>query len=438
MNTSENTQKDQRKDLIRLSVLSVLILILMSLLNAGCYYSCEKYSYLTYETHTMSIDSLRETVSEEPPRDIMNPSSLYHKDGYIFVSEREEGIHLIDNTDPAQPNPLLFLSIPGHFSLAIKGTSLYADSYTDLLVFDISDLENIRLVTRQDNVFQHFAAMNAWYNQADQTIVKYIPTEYEDTDCGVNSAFGGHYRAEGDVIAMDGSFNNKGGVSGSGTGQAGSMARFVVDDETLYTVDQSSLNVFDVTTPEAPVSQGIVQLGWGIETIFPYRDMLFVGANNGMHILSNADPLNPELLSSYAHVNSCDPVVVQGDYAYVTLRSGNECAGFTNQLEIVSIKDPRNPTLVKTYEMLNPHGLAVNGQCLFICEGAHGLKSFTLGSSDPTQITLQQFYENVDAFDVISLPDVLLMVGSDGFYQYDYTCGGTMHYLSYIAVGARQ
>ena len=36
-------------------------------------------------------------------------------------------------------------------------------------------------------------------------------------------------------------------------------------------------------------------------------------------------------------MTSCDPVVVQGDYAFVTLRGGTECQGFSNQLDIIDI-----------------------------------------------------------------------------------------------------
>jgi hypothetical protein len=151
-----------------------------------------------------------------------------------------------------------------------------------------------------------------------------------------------------------------------------------------------------------------------------------------MLIYDNSDPSNPTLLSKYEHVTSCDPVVVKDDYAYVTLRSGSTCQGFTNQLDIVDVSDAENPHLVKTYPMQNPQGLSIYGNCLYICEGDFGFKSFTLDFNDPTAITLTNTDPSIHAFDVITLPNLLMIVGNDGFYQYSRNCGSALEYLGVI------
>ena len=46
-----------------------------------------------------------------------------------------------------------------------------------------------------------------------------------------------------------------------------------------------------------------------------------------MEIYDLTEEQNPVCLSDFNHVRSCDPVVVQGDIAYVTLRSGSFCGG---------------------------------------------------------------------------------------------------------------
>ncbi len=77
---------------------------------------------------------------------------------------------------------------------------------------------------------------------------------------------------------------------------------------------------------------------WGnVETVFIAEDMLYVGTSNGMHILSLANPSSPNFLSTYQHITACDPVVVEGDWAYVTLRAGNICGGTQNLLEVIDI-----------------------------------------------------------------------------------------------------
>ncbi|NJN77621.1 MAG: hypothetical protein HC803_04250 [Saprospiraceae bacterium] len=70
-----------------------------------------------------------------------------------FVSERGEGIHVINNIDPTNPQSVKFIKIPGAMDIAIKGNILYADNYRDLVALDISDLENIRLTKRIPNLY---------------------------------------------------------------------------------------------------------------------------------------------------------------------------------------------------------------------------------------------------------------------------------------------
>lgn len=212
------------------------------------------------------------------------------------------------------------------------------------------------------------------------------------------------------------------------------MARFTIAKDRLYTVGDWFLKTFDITNANSPQEGNTVELDWGIETIFPYQDNLFIGAVDGMHILDNSNPDNPIHLSTFAHVRSCDPVVVEGSYAYVTLRSGNTCAGFVNQLDVIDVTDLSNPTLVKTYEMQNPHGLGIDNGTLFLCEGEFGLKVFS--ANDPLQISNNQLahFQDMHSFDVIPLGNVLLMIGNNGLYQYDYSNPESLQLLSVIPV----
>ena len=70
---------------------------------------------------------------------LSEPGKIYLLDPYIFVNERGKGVHIIDNTDPKNPDNMAFISIPGNYDMAAKGNWLYADNVSDLLVFDISN-----------------------------------------------------------------------------------------------------------------------------------------------------------------------------------------------------------------------------------------------------------------------------------------------------------
>ncbi|MEQ9167025.1 MAG: hypothetical protein RLO12_12275, partial [Fulvivirga sp.] len=170
------------------------------------------------------------------------------------------------------------------------------------------------------------------------------------------------------------------------------------------------------------------------ETIFPNGENLFIGTTSGMHIMDISDPLSPQLISTYEHVQSCDPVIVDENIAYVTLRSGTECQGFTNQLEVIDISDLTSPQLLYTYEMFNPHGLGKDGDALFICDGTDGLKVYD--ASDNSKITdnLLAHYESIQSFDIIPFNNVAMMIGEDGLYQYDYSDLSNIKFLSHINI----
>lgn len=215
-------------------------------------------------------------------------------------------------------------------------------------------------------------------------------------------------------------------------GTGGSMARFAITGNHLYTVSSTTLKVFDISQATNPQAISDIKLGFGIETIFPYGKNLFIGSQTGMHIYNNEDPQNPQLISVYEHIQSCDPVVVQGNYAYVTLRNGSDCRNGANLLDVIDISDLQSPQLVKSFPMQNPHGLGIDGNTLFVCEGNYGLKVFD--ASQPDNPLQTQFIEGINTYDVIPQNNILMVVGRDGLYQYDYSNRGQLSLLSKITI----
>jgi hypothetical protein len=221
-------------------------------------------------------------------------------------------------------------------------------------------------------------------------------------------------------------------ASPGNSGIGGSLARFAITGNYLYTLNNNSLRVFDISQPANPLPGNIVPLGSGIETIFPYQDKLFMGARAGMMIYDNQNPAQPRFISQYTHVQSCDPVVVQGNYAYVTLRDGTSCRNGSNLLDVVDISNLTNPVVVTTIPMRNPHGLGIDGKDLFVSEGDFGLKVFNV--RDPLNPVQTQFIENVQTYDVIPQDKILLVTGKDGLYQYDYSDSAQLKLLSKIPI----
>lgn len=218
------------------------------------------------------------------------------------------------------------------------------------------------------------------------------------------------------------------------TGSGGSMARFAITGNTLYIVSNESLEVYDIKEGGSPVKATKKDLGVGIETIFPYQQNLFIGAMDGMYIYNNSSPNNPVLLSKFTHVLSCDPVVVQGKYAYVTLRAGVSCrpGGLFSSLDVVDISNPTQPARVNSQRLDSPYGLGVSGNKLFVCEGEKGFRVMDI--TDPKVPLFKHFYPEIPSYDVIVRNNHLIITGKKGLFQYKFDQSDSIEYLSQIPV----
>jgi hypothetical protein len=227
-----------------------------------------------------------------------------------------------------------------------------------------------------------------------------------------------------------GATNSSAASSPFGTG--GSMARFTIVNDYLYAVSNSDLNVVSIANGANPVLNNKVQIGWGIETLYPFNNRLFIGSNTGMFIYDINNPTAPVKLGSFSHARSCDPVIADNANAFVTLRSGTPCQGFNEQLDVVDISNLSNPTLVKTYQMTNPHGLAKDGNTLIICDGRDGIKFYN--AADVRNLVLQKQVTGLTTYDVIAMNGWALVVALDGLYQYDYSSINNVNLLSKLSV----
>ena len=403
-----------KKFLFPLTLMLLGIVMFSSCLKDEC---SSTQQFVRYDPVVLTDDQIRAQIVTESPRPLEHPGKIYVFGKYLFINELREGVHVYDNSDPAQPQNLGFIAIPGNIDISIKSNILYADNYMDLLAIDISDIQNPEVIYRDENAF------GAYYPQTNQGRIAY----YEKTDVTMeidcqDNRWGMPWFGRGGVIFFDANAETTGGGNSNtipSTGVGGSMARFTIANSRLYTIDQSDLHVYNIVDPRSPNDVADVNIGWGIETIFPADDHLFIGANNGMYIYSAvSNPDQPTFVSRFEHAQACDPVFVQGDLAYVTLRGGTSCQNFDNQLDIIDISNYSNPRLLATHDMQHPHGLSVYQDEILICEGKYGWKSFKMHA--PENIDLQNHLKDLHSYDVIRLGEKLAMiVGENGLYQYD-------------------
>jgi hypothetical protein len=209
------------------------------------------------------------------------------------------------------------------------------------------------------------------------------------------------------------------------------MSRFVLYRDYLYAVINNTLCIFTLNG-DTPVKAADNLYVNNVETIFSYKDNLFMGTPTGMVIYSVADPLKPEYMREIWHVFGCDPVVVENDLAYVTIHAGNACGQDNNDLIIYDVSNVRDPKHLVTYAMKNPKGLGIDNGKLFLCDD--GLKVYD--ATDPQTLMAHRLahYAGMDGFDVIPFQNVLMMIADDGLYQYDYSDVNKISQLSKLPI----
>lgn len=201
------------------------------------------------------------------------------------------------------------------------------------------------------------------------------------------------------------------------SGKGGSLARFTIVGNYLYLADHSTIEVYDISNPSNPVDKGSVSVGFGVETIFPYKDKIFIGSVDGMYIYSLTDPANPVKLGSVRHVRSCDPVVANDTTAFVTLRGGSACGAAQDGLYIYNISNITQPVQKFLLPLSTPYGLGLADTVLFVCRSNNGLTAVNVKKPEAPKVMYTLKEENY--MDVIPLDDFLLCYVGNGLTIYD-------------------
>jgi len=395
--------------------------------------SCDKNDDADYEfvqvatPQLMSKTTFRSSVEVIAPKTIEEPGKIYVYQDYIFVGDVHSGIHIIDNSDPKSPKAIKFIQIPGNEDISVKDNFLYADSATDLVIFDISDINNISIIEQLEDVFNVYN----YDIPVEAEAVDYGKFDFDD-DIIVGWTLTTERRKKVDntidIALDDGVVLSAGAESTTGTG--GSLARFQIVDNYLYTVGNYEMAIFNIQNLAEPVLSNTQYAGWNIETMFQAEGYLYLGSTNGMYIYNLVNPSSPEFVSDFKHWEGCDPVVVDGDYAYLTLRGGNLCGQLESVLEVIDISDKTNPTLAARYNLENPYGLGIKNNMLYVCDGTAGLKLFERETSE--DLILVNSLKDIQAKDVIPLEKSLIMIGEKTLYQYEYIENSIELISSYI------
>lgn len=207
--------------------------------------------------------------------------------------------------------------------------------------------------------------------------------------------------------------SNDGDNISKGDGTGGSLAIFTLRGDFLYTVDENTLHVFNISSGANPELVHSMFVGFGIETIYTNGNFLYLGSQLGMYMYSLTTPETPTFVSEARHLTACDPVVANATHAFVTLHSNNFCGNNTNVLQVYDIQNPQQPVLVHQKNLSQPKGLGLYHNYLLVCD--NNLKIFDI--TQPQQPQLVKTIA-IQSFDVIIQGNDLFAVGPQSVYRY--------------------
>ena len=137
----------------------------------------------SFEPIMMSRADLEASFSVEPARPIEQPGKLWVYNNYIMVIELYHGIHVIDNSNPNNPQRIRFIRIEGCTEVAVRDGILYANNAVDLIgVKATGDFTSLEVVSRNRSVLPMISSpehWNDWYYTSklpdDMIIVRWEP-----------------------------------------------------------------------------------------------------------------------------------------------------------------------------------------------------------------------------------------------------------------------
>ena len=159
----------------------VAYLLLMTVLWSACIDKDDDPSFINssslYKPIIMDRTEMEQAVIMMEARPLTRTGKIYQRGQYLFISELYEGVHLINNIDPAHPINEGFIRIPGCVDIAAKGATLYANSAVDLLAIDLNALPEISITSRSRETFPELIPPNR----------NNLPSEYTEKNRPKNS-----------------------------------------------------------------------------------------------------------------------------------------------------------------------------------------------------------------------------------------------------------
>ncbi|MBN1576097.1 MAG: hypothetical protein JW913_06070 [Chitinispirillaceae bacterium] len=344
------------------------------------------------------------------------PQNIWLSDTLLLISDRDNGLMVFSVADPSSARHITNIQVNRNSGLAASGTTIFANSSDSIVSYRLEP----------DGGVKRLGGIRLY---------SYYPDRYVEPEPSPFFMCTPPISAEKQVaplLPFLACSESSGGTSSEGAtvNTGGSMAVFAVIDSFLYYVDQSNLYTVSISDPSRMVQLSQQTIGWDVETIFPTPRYLFIGGSEGMYIYDRSQASEPVYAGMASHFRSCDPVVVRGAAAFVTLRSGNSCGGTRDVLMSVDVSDPRRTEILKEITVTTPYGLAVGDSLLYVANGWAGFSLYR--AANPRDLEMIAQWDEPATRDFIWDRDRLYLMGMEQVVVYDVADPADPHKLGTI------
>jgi len=122
-----------------------IALVLLAICCASCIYggrdddfNGSQPSGSSFEPITLSRTDFEATISVSDTTAVLNAGKIYVRENLLFINEKDQGFHVFDNSDPAQPINLFFVNVPLATDLAVRNNTIYVHHAVDLVTLSLN------------------------------------------------------------------------------------------------------------------------------------------------------------------------------------------------------------------------------------------------------------------------------------------------------------
>ncbi len=130
----------------------VLFSTVLALFFTACNNKDENLNVEGYKPIYLNKEDLK-NISNSAPVSIENTGKIYYHNQRFYQIEKNKGIHVFDVTDKNNPTYLTFIKMISVDDISIKGNYMYANNFNNLVILDITNIENVKVVSTKDDMF---------------------------------------------------------------------------------------------------------------------------------------------------------------------------------------------------------------------------------------------------------------------------------------------